>query len=88
MAENKLNLSTAVKQILLKELLGDVIDLTRLSDMGDRQHRQFCISIKKEFFEKLELLNNLFVQADTFEVTPTDEVMNSLRTKKDDYHNQ
>ena len=88
MAENKLNLSTAVKQILLKELLGDVIDLTRLSDMGDRHHRQFCISVKKEFFEKLELLNNLFIQADTFEVTPTDEVMNSLRTKKDDYHNQ
>lgn len=80
---NKVNLSAALKQVLLKELLGDVIDLTRLSDMGDRQHRQLCITIKKEFFDKLELLNTLFEKADEFEVTPTEEVMNSLRSKRD-----
>jgi hypothetical protein len=87
MSENKLNLSTALKQVMLEDLLGKVIDLTRMSDMGDRQHRQFVITIKKEFFEKLELLNNLFVKADTFDVTPTEEIVNRLRTKKDDTHN-
>ncbi len=84
---NKVNLSAAIKQVMLKEILGDIIDLTRLSDMGERQHRQFCITIKKEFFEKVELLNTLFEKADGFEVTPTEEVMNSLRSKKDDTHN-
>ena len=76
MSENKLNLSTALKQVMLEDLLGKVIDLTRMSDMGDRQHRQFVITIKKEFFEKLVLLNNLFVKAETFDVTPTVEIVN------------
>lgn len=84
---NKVNLSSAIKQVVLKELLGSVIDLTRISEMSERAHRQFCITIKKEFFEKVELLNNLFEKADEFDVTPTEEVMNSLRSKKDDTHN-
>ena len=54
---NKVNLSSAIKQVVLKELLGSVIDLTRISEMSERAHRQFCITIKKEFFEKVELLN-------------------------------
>lgn len=85
--ENKLNLSSTVKQVLLRDLLGDVIDLTRLSGMTDRQHRQFVITVKKEFFEKLELLNNLFENASGFDVTPTEELMGSIRSKKDDSHN-
>ena len=32
-------------------------------------------------------VNNLFEKADEFDVTPTEEVMNSLRSKKDDTHN-
>lgn len=84
---NKVNLSSAIKQAMLIDLLGKVIDYTRMSDMSDRSHKQFCITIKKEFFEKLELLNNLFEKADSFDVTPTDEVMNNLRSKKDDSHN-
>ena len=84
---NKVNLSSAIKQVVLKELLGSVIDLTRISEMSERAHRQFCITIKKESFEKVELLNTLFEKADGFEVTPTEEVMNSLRNKKDDTHN-
>ena len=84
---NKVNLSSAIKQVVLKELLGSVIDLTRISEMSERAHRQFCITIKKEYYEKVELLNTLFEKADGFEVTPTEEVMNSLRSKKDDTHN-
>lgn len=84
---NKVNLSSAIKQVMLVELLGKVIDFTRMSELSDRAHRQFCITMKKEFFEQLELLNRLFEKADEFEVTPTEEVMNSLRGRKDDTHN-
>lgn len=84
MVSNNLNLSIAIKRVLLEDLLGKVIDLTRISDMGDRQHRQFVITIKKEFFDKLEELNNSFINSKDYSVIPTDELMSKLRVKKDD----
>lgn len=74
MEEKELNLSLVTQQILITDLLGKILDLARMSDMGDRQLKQYTYFIKNNFYESLCLLNNMYLKADKFTVLPTDQL--------------
>lgn len=81
MEDKELNLSVVAQRIIITELLGNVIDLARMSDMGERQLRQYTSSIKNSFYSALSLLNDMYLQAEKFTVLPTEQICNKTKEK-------
>lgn len=76
MEGKKLNLSTTIKTVLITDLMGEMLDRVRISDLGERQCKQMELDIKKNFYKALKLLNDACVQADgQFTVLPTENIV-------------
>jgi hypothetical protein len=65
--ETMLNLTLFLKTLLTRKVLGYVLDLARVSEMGERQFKQFERSVKNYVYEVLGDANTHLCQASKFE---------------------
>lgn len=67
--DKELNISLAAKKAMIDELLWSVLDLGKMAISGDRQYKQFSISVKKLFYTTFFKLNEDFLASDKFLTT-------------------
>lgn len=79
----ELDLSLFLKEILLRDLMGPLIDQARMSDMGERQFSQFERSIKASFYKVLREGNDYLNDYRRFRVSPTDDILPKAPNKSD-----
>ena len=55
----KLNISIFLKELLTKKVMAYVLDLARVSDMNDRQFKQYERSVKNFIYEQVKAANTI-----------------------------
>lgn len=72
--ENKeLNISLATKRAVIDELLWSVLDLGKMAISGERQYKQYSISLKKLFYTTFFNLNDEFLSTSKFLTTEIEQ---------------
>lgn len=73
MEGKELDISLATKKAIIEELLWSVLDLSKMAITGDRQYKQFSISVKKLFYSTFYKLNDEFLSTDRFLTTVVEQ---------------
>jgi hypothetical protein len=79
----ELNISLFTKELLLKQVMGPVLDLARVSNMGDRQFNQYSRSIKDLMYDVLRHGNDILQTAQNFKTSQTDDILPRVDSKND-----
>lgn len=81
--EKEINISFLLKEILVKDVMASVLDLARISDMGDRQFEQFEKNIKDKIYSLIKNNNDLLLTCNKFKTSETNDVLPRLGGKTD-----
>lgn len=69
----EVNISLAAKKAIIDELLWSALDLGKMAINGDRQYKQYSISLKKLFYSTFYKLNDDFLSAEKFLTTEVEQ---------------
>lgn len=73
--EKELNISFFLKELLQKEVMAHVLDLARVSDMGERQFEQFERSVKDHIYSIIKNGNDRIITYTKFTTSFTKDVL-------------
>ncbi len=79
----ELNISMFTKELLLKRVMGPILDLARVSNMGDRQFSQYSRSVKDLMYEVLRHGNDILQTVQTFKTSQTDDILPRVDSKNE-----
>lgn len=79
---NELNVSKFLKEVALQKVMGPILDLARVSNMGDRQFNQFQRSVKNHMYSVIENSNKVLCEYDKF-ITQSDILIEEEPEKED-----
>ena len=80
--KNDLNISFYLKELLVNDIMADILDLARISDMGDRQFSQYSKSVKVKIYSIIREANACLLTTDKFTTAGTDDVLPKLKPKE------
>lgn len=82
MPAKRLNISYYMKDFFIKEVMAKFLDLARISDMGERQFRQFERCIKDFMYTRLQETNDLMCSVTDFDTTETEDLLPKHEAEK------
>lgn len=80
---DEINISYMMKDLIIKDIMAFVLDLSRISSLGDRQFKQYEKTVKDKMYDIIRSTNDMLVEYTDFKTSPTDEILPKFISKND-----